>query len=270
MVEQAVWPTSGALLWVGKPRPSLYTSPIFQFARSTLCQEDLHNQNLFEAKTHPDFYLIEPEAGSSWIKVDQIRDLIQWAEARPQIATRKVALICPADALNLQAANALLKILEESMPELLFILISEQPRKLPATLLSRCHWIRDRSLEKQDLAEEDNLEQGNSVVKENGPRAKILEDLKKIGAKQLDPTVVAADWLKQDLSRILEELFIIWRDALRKMVQADSGNDKKARIMFSFLDRIYETKRVLQDKLPSNNQLLVETLLIDYLELAGL
>ncbi len=90
------------------------------------------------AGSHPDFLELAPEEGSRVIKIDQVRELIGFAGKTPALGARKLALLCPAEAMNLNAANALLKCLEEPSASTTLILVSHQPASLPATVRSRC------------------------------------------------------------------------------------------------------------------------------------
>ena len=72
------------------------------------------------------------------VTVDRIRDLIAFAQLTAHRQGPKVALICPAEAMNAQATNALLKTLEEPPAKMYLMLVSHQPARLPATIVSRC------------------------------------------------------------------------------------------------------------------------------------
>lgn len=87
---------------------------------------------------HPDWHLLAPESEGKAIRVDQIREMTSQVQKSSQQGGYKVVLIWPAEALNINAANALLKTLEEPEPLTQFILVSDQPSSLPATLRSRC------------------------------------------------------------------------------------------------------------------------------------
>src|SRR5688572_6804994 len=63
--------------------------------------------------THPDVHWVRPESKSRVIIIDQVRELIQAINLKPGEAEYKVATILAADRLNVQAANAFLKTLEE-------------------------------------------------------------------------------------------------------------------------------------------------------------
>jgi DNA polymerase-3 subunit delta' len=69
---------------------------------------------------------------------------------RPHIAQRKVVILTPAESMNTNAANSLLKILEEPPLGNIFILVSHQPAKLPATIRSRCSQIEFKPPPRRD------------------------------------------------------------------------------------------------------------------------
>lgn len=137
-------------------------------AQSMLCEgEDLAQApcgqcagcRWFASDSHPDYRRVEPEAlvrqtafesedhvesaprsgkPSSEIKIDQIRALDGFLGVVSHRAGRRVALIHPAEAMNANAANALLKALEEPPGQAHFILVSHRPARLLATVRSRC------------------------------------------------------------------------------------------------------------------------------------
>lgn len=100
----------------------------------------------FLGGNHPDFRRIEPE--SLWlekpekpsivIKVEQVRELADFLYIRSHRAGRRVALVHPAEDMNENAANALLKGLEEPPAAAVFILVSHRPAQLLPTIRSRC------------------------------------------------------------------------------------------------------------------------------------
>jgi DNA polymerase-3 subunit delta' len=72
------------------------------------------------------------------ITIDQIRELMQEINLKPNEAQYKVAVIEAADRLNMQAANAFLKTLEEPPPRSILILLTTEPQRILETILSRC------------------------------------------------------------------------------------------------------------------------------------
>jgi DNA polymerase-3 subunit delta' len=96
----------------------------------------------FLAGQHPDFIEVTPIEDSKLIRVEQIRELSEQLSLTAHAGGATVALIAPADSLNANAANALLKTLEEPRSGVTLILVSSQPGRLPATILSRCQRLR--------------------------------------------------------------------------------------------------------------------------------
>ena len=97
-----------------------------------------------EARTHPDFFVIEPdpEQATRQIKIEQIREIEHQIMYRPLVGERKICLINDADRMTIGGANALLKTLEEPPAHSLFLVISNRPAALPATIRSRCQALR--------------------------------------------------------------------------------------------------------------------------------
>ena len=97
-----------------------------------------------EARTHPDFLLIEPdqEMTNPQIKIEQVREIESQIIYRPLIGRFKIVLIDQADRLTLGAANALLKTLEEPPAHSVFVLVTGRPFALPSTIMSRCQCLR--------------------------------------------------------------------------------------------------------------------------------
>jgi DNA polymerase-3 subunit delta' len=98
---------------------------------------------------HPDLRLIEPverdDEGNPTpveaIVVERIRELIDFTQLSTHRQRAKVAVIVPAETLNTAAQNALLKTLEEPPAATYLILVSHQPGRLPATIVSRCQLL---------------------------------------------------------------------------------------------------------------------------------
>ena len=99
---------------------------------------------LWLAASHPDYRhvqaLTDEKTGktSKVIKVDQIRELVAFLNKSPQLNGYRVAVIAPADILNINAANSLLKTLEEPGNNTAIILLTDQPLALLPTIRSRC------------------------------------------------------------------------------------------------------------------------------------
>ncbi len=95
---------------------------------------------------HPDLHLVIPEENERSIKVDQIRALRAKLSLSPYEGDRRIALIVGFHQATEQAANALLKTLEEPPPDVVLILTSLSAESLLPTIVSRCEVISLRSL----------------------------------------------------------------------------------------------------------------------------
>jgi len=90
-----------------------------------------------------DLVFIEPEAkGSGEIKIDMVRDLRHLLNLKAYELRKKVCIIDGADRMTPEAANALLKVLEEPPPDTVLILIAEATANVLPTILSRCRLVR--------------------------------------------------------------------------------------------------------------------------------
>ncbi|MBI2383422.1 MAG: hypothetical protein HYV18_05065 [Gammaproteobacteria bacterium] len=94
------------------------------------------------AGLHPNLRRLAPEEGKRDISIDAVRELIERLALSSHYRARKVAVIDPADALNISSVNALLKTIEEPPAGSHLILVTERIMALPATLRSRCRILR--------------------------------------------------------------------------------------------------------------------------------
>lgn len=91
---------------------------------------------------HPDLIELVPAEKKERIGIDQVREVIRVAQFSAVRAKRKVCMIPRAEALTPEAANALLKTLEEPPRDLAFVVLAEHPNDLLPTIVSRCRAIR--------------------------------------------------------------------------------------------------------------------------------
>jgi DNA polymerase-3 subunit delta' len=119
---------------------------------------------LFLAKTHPDIKIVTPIEKGKSISIDQVREIASWLALTPHTADRKIVVLTPAEAMTIQAANSLLKQLEEPPGNSILMLVSHAPHQLPQTIRSRCTRIEFkpplseqavRWMTNQDVAKED-------------------------------------------------------------------------------------------------------------------
>jgi DNA polymerase-3 subunit delta' len=103
----------------------------------------------FEHGNQPDLHLIEPDGSS--IKIDQIRELQRELAYRNTGAQRKVYIMQRAETMTLQAANSLLKFLEEPQTPVVAILLTENRQAVLPTIRSRTQWVPFMPLAPHDM-----------------------------------------------------------------------------------------------------------------------
>jgi len=105
-----------------------------------------------ERGAHPDLYVLEPLGDQ--IRIDEVRELRRDLHMRPFEADRRVYLIFGAHLLNAEAADALLKDLEEPPPYAVIVLVADELGPLPETIRSRCQLVPFRRLSERAVREE--------------------------------------------------------------------------------------------------------------------
>jgi DNA polymerase-3 subunit delta' len=217
----------------------------FEFAKALNCQQPVRGLGgpdscgtcpscrKYDAGTHPDFALIEPEG--SMIKVEHIRRLEETLSLRALEARYKAAIVDNAELMNESAANAFLKTLEEPAPGTVIILVSSRPDRLPQTIRSRCSRINFTPLSPDDCARvigkaaekspaltrlcmgRPGLAVRVDIMKE---REKFFKALSAILAGGEKPT-----WGdRQDMERWLDQAMLVLRDiAVLKSTDSDEG-----------------------------------------------
>ncbi len=204
---------------------------------------------LFMGKSHPDLYFIEPEEKGKMIKIDQIRELIEYASFKSFSANMKIVIIDSADAMNRFTAPALLKTLEEPPEQTKIILLSHNPSKLPITIRSRCQRIDFKPTYSGDTVSWLNGKLGDSEVAPEillrlsggGPlkaiqlaadeqhlacRDKLLQNLVSLDKKNADPVKIAEYWNDMGPDNTVSWLLRIINDLIRLKL-----SPKKEKIM---------------------------------------
>jgi DNA polymerase-3 subunit delta' len=291
--------TSGA----GQSALALWT------ANLVLCQESgtapcgrCRSCVLFLAGNHPDFYSVELEAKASYIKVDQIRELCGKLTLRSYSGGGKAGVIDPADKMNPQANNALLKTLEEPPEETFLILAASRLDRLPRTVVSRCQRVRiatppgeeavawlNGELARQDWPDLLKLAAGapfraldlagEGAGELTGEMRTVLAQGGSGGA--LDPLELAAQWSKDRPAARLAWLEGWLESQIRERASGSdvvnnnhdfrlpsAGVGVNIKSAFALLDKVRDARQLLESSL--NTQLLLEDLLVQFVDaLAG-
>ncbi len=111
-----------------------------RFAAAVMCDEDAACGRRVLSGNHPDLVVVEPDGRTS-ITVEQARHTVTQASLAPLVGTRKVFLFEEGGSMNDEAANALLKTLEEPTMSTVFIIVAESEDDLPDTVASRCRTV---------------------------------------------------------------------------------------------------------------------------------
>ena len=126
------------------------------------------------------------------IPIEEIRTLIQRLHTRPTLGSRRAVIIDPADDLERNAANALLKALEEPPAGTYFLLVTHRPGRLLPTIRSRCRVLRFNPLDHAAM---------ERILRESAPQAEAAARAAAIAAAEGSPGA-ALDFVDQDLGRL--------------------------------------------------------------------
>ncbi len=244
---------------------------------------------LFAAGTHPDWLRLTPEEESKPITVDQVRAVIELLAMRPHTAGRQAVLLAPAEAMNVNAANSLLKVLEEPTTESYFVLVSHQPSRLLATVRSRCQNIAFKPptppealawLMKEAVAPESEatrllaLAGGSPLTAMQYVREglhtqceALLADLKALAAGRADPVTCAARWAELGITLVLDWFYLAVAEHISQSLTIDSGTANQTKTnninkLVYLIDVILRTKRDFPG--PLDTRLALENLFIEW------
>jgi len=274
----------------------------------------------FEQGTHPNFRLLEPEAlsvsddatgkdgeegkadtagaktgkkPSQQLTIAQIRELDDFIYLSAHQNRYKVILIHPAEMMNVAAANALLKKLEEPPPEVLFILVAHGTASILATILSRCrqivmpapeHELAKAWLMQQGVAQPDfrlAMSGFSPLValqyddQQSAPHTEFIQHL--CVSEKFDPIGLAEKLHKQDLSAVTSWLqkwcydLMSWRIGGRvryHLQQADSIKRQAAGMNLVAIGFVWRNLAASQQlaRHPLNSRLFLEELFLTYAE----
>jgi len=272
-------------------------------ARSLLCAEPdgegracgrCQPCTLAASGAHPDLLWVTPLEDSKYIRIDQVRGLIAALSLKSQFGGYRIAVLAPAERMNSEAANSLLKTLEEPGPDTLLLVVTALPGRLPATVRSRCQavrfplpepaatarWLGDEGVEEPErllavaqgapltalrLAREDGLAR----------RDALFSDFRDLLRGTGDPVAVAQRWQDGDPAQCLAWLSGWVSDLVRlraapaapRLINEDLRRELQAlsaRVdwdgLFRELERLQETTRLLQSQVSA--QALLEQVLI--------
>jgi DNA polymerase-3 subunit delta' len=190
--------------------------------------------NWFRQGNHPDFRLVQPESmategggeadetsrkdkRSEQIRIDQVRSLRDFLAVGTHRAGLRVIVIHPAEAMNPNTQNALLKNLEEPPPGTLFLLVANRPDRLLPTVRSRClrlnlpvpdhklalAWLKEQGVEDSAglLAAAGGAPLG--ALELSGSEAERQRLLSALGKAEFDPIALAEQMQRTPASEVV-------------------------------------------------------------------
>ena len=271
--------------------------------KSGLACNQCRSCQLNGAGTHPDKTVVMPDEPGKQIKIDQIRQLSALVATTAQQGGRKVVLLGPIEQLNTNAANALLKNLEEPAGDTFFILVSHVISGVMATIRSRCQilsfpvpdkqlsmaWLNELGLN-EDVDAIITLAAGAPLTAKTLLDGEITEQLNTfygnlLKAQKVAPAVdisLVKEWLELDLLSVVEWWIQVLQSVVKQSYQPIARhvksldflkmiNEIQTRAMdynqqwlFRFMDKLLQTKQQLLQGANPNRQLLLEELLLDW------
>ncbi len=237
---------------------------------------------LMIAGNHPDLSILEPEDEGKKILIEPVRKLCTLLSKTAQQGGWKVAIIMPAEAMNISASNALLKSLEEPQGKTLLVLVCHRPGMVSATIRSRCQKtnlaLPDPEIAAQWLGDiTGNLEQSAASLKVASGRPLLA--LKYLQSDSLEE--------RQQFERIVDKLRLGDMSALDAAHQCQKQNadlmlgwfmdylhrlatgelrDRPNPGLFEFSDKLRSARGWVLSGSNPNLQLLWEELFMDWLQ----
>ncbi|SEF92840.1 DNA polymerase III subunit delta' [Marinobacterium lutimaris] len=250
---------------------------------------------------HPDRSFLSPEEPGKPIRVDQVRELTTVLHSTAQQGGYRIMIMEPAEAMNVAAANALLKTLEEPGQDTLLILVCHQLGQLMPTIRSRCQRIEFSMptaaestpwlAQKLDMDEEAAgkllaIAQGAPLAAVDMKQGNLLElrrtfmsGLADLIRDRTDAISLAQKLHKEELIHLLDWWLSLLSDLVRlqsgaenpdlnnvdmtKMLSAVAQRADRVRI-FSLVDRVQSERKSLMLRYNPNRQLLLEKLMFDW------
>jgi DNA polymerase-3 subunit delta' len=235
---------------------------------------------LLLAGSHPDLTILEPEEEGKKIRVDDVRTLCTKLNTTAQQGGWKIGLILVADAMNINASNALLKSLEEPQGKTLLVLVSDRLHALLPTIRSRCqkqylatpgedvatHWLKEVSGNSSDVAKAIEVSNGRPLLAlhniESGTLA-LRQDfegiIEGVASGSLSSVEAAQQCVKLNGNNIIE-----WYMNYVHRLAVNEGQGGGDRRLFQFQDRLMSARHLLLSQSNVNQQLLLEGLFMDW------
>ncbi|MFI0399180.1 MAG: DNA polymerase III subunit delta' [Thiolinea sp.] len=268
---------------------------VYAFAESLLCLQpesggyackQCRSCNVFAAKAHPDFMLLETAEDKQVITVEQVRGLDRFLELSRSYSPNRVAVILNADTMNVNAANGLLKSLEEPANNSYILLFTANRAGIMPTVRSRCQqlslmqpnqaealsWLQEQILEQpaNDLLA---LARGRPLAalhEDSGERLTqqtlFLNQLKSMLSGRLSIVEISTQWEKYNRQELVDWQLAWIQQLIHQEVGDSHATDANELIAYlrpsnfwQIYDRLLELKALATH--PLNGRLFVENML---------
>lgn len=250
-----------------------------------------HSCQLFAAGSHPDLTLIEPEEVGKAIKVDQIRDLIARQSLMTKVSAWKVVVIQPADSMNINAFNSLLKLLEEPQSNTALILLADNLHQLPITIRSRCqnivmtmptteqaiNWLQQQQPDTPVEAWPPLLKlasgaplQALSLSTQQIDLSTLRVDFDALLTGQANPVILSEKWQQFDLLMLFHALQQQFAEQIQILLLENSdASPRKLKRLWSISDCIIDTIKLISASNNLNKTLLIEDFMVSVMHYAN-
>jgi DNA polymerase-3 subunit delta' len=145
-------------------------------------------------RNHPDLHIIEPDGAS--IKIEQIRELQKEFAYRATASGTKIYILYHADKMTVQAANSLLKFLEEPTSKVIAILITENGHALLPTIQSRAQWISFTPVPRDEMI--------NTLLQEGHPAALVQPAVYMTAGFEAARELIGSNWFAEMRNVVLQ------------------------------------------------------------------
>lgn len=313
--QQSLWDGLLKRLKAGRlPHALLLTGPAglgkqdfaTRFSRAILCDAPLEEGSacgscrgcmLMQAASHPDYLLVAPEEEGKAIGIEAVRELARFQALKSQYGRQRVIQLQPADALNPNSANALLKTLEEPAGDTILLLTTDRPMSLLPTIRSRCQQVVFNPISFADPQTLDWLkQQGVSAPAEEllqmaagAPllavalehdgiltlHDELLSEFTAVTEGKVNPVKLAEQWQTYGTRKVLPWFYLLLTDMVKlKMVPqgARLNNPRRLQQLHGLTERVdLEFIQLLAEKVlqrlrlihgQTNQQVILEELLL--------
>jgi len=220
---------------------------------------------MFIADIHPDLCRITLQEDHNSILLDDVKPLTNFMTGKPQFGVKKIVLLTPAEKMNRQVANAILKNLEEPGDDTIILLLTTHIDLLLTTIVSRCQVLNF------------SLENNTTKVGEQQASELILDLHNLLVTKSVTAIQLVDKWIKQWPNEVLYWFELVLADLIkcrytrtpellnygRLYSEQTEVNDKmQASRLWGMLEQVQQARRWFGTNNKPNLQLILENIIL--------